>query len=131
MGKTRQEAIDRQTYIVNLTNNIIGKLQLDQMIRQFNYQRPEFIEHATIVIEHATDVSKMKPETLGIVMCSLSGLVPAKNPFAQIGFAGDTEESFRELVALCLAYVIHDRLTWNPSHLLPAYRKSDEKSFAS
>jgi len=98
-------------YIVNLTDNLIGKYRLDDVFKRMG-DRDEFLEHVRFDLE-SIDVKDMKPETLGKIMCSFEvGDVAAvkRELFQEVSFAGDCGEMLRELVALCLAYVIRERL---------------------
>ena len=98
-------------YIVNLTNHLIGKNRYDQIFYRIKDPR-EFIKQVRLDLE-AKDVRDMSPETLGKIMCSFEiGDVMASKAdiFTSIHFSGDCEEMLRELVSLCLAYVIRDRI---------------------
>ncbi|MDO8633074.1 MAG: hypothetical protein Q7K38_00790 [Candidatus Wildermuthbacteria bacterium] len=98
-------------YIVNLTDNLIGKNRYDEIVRRIGIGN-EFVRHVKIDLE-CGDVRNMSPETLGKIMCSFEvGDVVASQLelFEGVHFSGDCEEMLRELVSLCLAYVIRDRL---------------------
>lgn len=98
-------------YIVNLTNNLIGKFRYHEMFHRMS-SKEEFISH----VQHdlaITDVADMSAETLGRILCNLkSGDVWAgkKDLIDRLHFNGDYEDLLRELVAICLAYVIKERV---------------------
>lgn len=97
-------------YIVNLTDNLIGRHRLDERFRRTS--KSSFVTQVTDILEF-DDVKKMNPETLGRVLCSLeTGDVAAgkSDLFSRLHFSGDPGETLRELVSICLAYVIHSRL---------------------
>jgi hypothetical protein len=99
-------------YIVNLTNNLIGKNVYDAIFYRIN-NLEKFVEHVKTDLE-AGDVRAMSPTKLGEIMCSFeTGDVMAskKELFNGVHFSGDCEELLRELVSLCLAYAIRDRLS--------------------
>ena len=99
-------------YIVNLTNHLIGKNRYDETFhRIINSER--FTEHVKTDLE-AGDVRTMSPAKLGEIMCSFEigdVLAGKKDLFNGVHFSGDCEELLRELVSLCLAYAIRDRLS--------------------
>ena len=115
-------------YIVDLTNNLIRKHRLEEFVRKLHTRGGEESQREVVLgrlagILEISEISEMRPETLGKILCSFEiGDVMAKNPFEGICFSGDVEESLRQLVARCLAYVIRDRLEQH-SHLLPKYVK--------
>lgn len=99
-------------YIVNLTNHLIGKNGYDATFYRIN-NLEKFVEHVKTDLE-AGDVRTMSPAKLGEIMCSFEiGDVMAgkKDLFNGVHFSGDCEEMLRELVSLCLAYAIRDRLS--------------------
>ena len=99
-------------YIVNLTNNLIRKNRYDA-----HPLNRDFIGHVTNDLEFL-DVKNMSPETLGKILCSLEiGDVMAgkQELFGALNFSGDCEETLRQFVALCLAYVIKERLDPHPA----------------
>ena len=101
-------------YIVNLTGNLIGKNNYDALAQKIGLT-DKFIEHVKSDLE-AKDVRKMSPETLGRVMCSLEvgDVMATKEQLCRsVHFAGDCEEMLRELLSLCLAYAIRDRLDYD------------------
>ncbi len=100
-------------YIVNLTSNLIGKNNYDALAQNIGLT-DKFIEHVKNDLD-AKDVRKMSPETLGRVMCSLEvgDVMASKEQLCRgVHFAGDCEEMLRELLSLCLAYAIRDRLDY-------------------
>lgn len=105
-------------YIVNLTNNLIRKNRYDELFTKMNKNKPgEFLGHVTFELE-SQDVRIMSPEKLGTIMCSLEiGDVMAgkKELLESLNFNGDCEETLRQFVALCLAYVIRERLDPHPA----------------
>jgi hypothetical protein len=103
-------------YIVNLTNNLIRKNRYDELFTKMN-NPGEFLAHVTFELE-SQDVRVMNPEKLGIIMCSLeTGDIMAgkKELLGSLNFSGDCEETLRQFVALCLAYVIKERLDPHPA----------------
>ena len=98
-------------YIVNLTNHLIGKHHYEEVACR-SKNPDEFIKHVKLDLDSG-DVQVMSPETLGKIMCSLEiGDVMASREelFNGVVFGGDCGEMLRELVSLCLAYAIRDRL---------------------
>lgn len=112
-----------RTYIINLTNQLIGKHAFDRLDRM---NCDQFIFHVKSVLE-LVDVHDMKPETLGKVMCSFEhGDVPTSKEglFRHITYGGDCTRVLRELVAFCLARAIYERLTAESEMGdIPAYRR--------
>lgn len=98
-----------RSYIVNLTNNLIGKNRYDDIFRRMGNE-DEFLTHVKFDLD-ANDVHNMTPETLGKVMCSFEiGDVLSAHPGKEVTFSGDCEELLREIVSTCLAYAIRSRL---------------------
>lgn len=98
-------------YIVNLTNNLIGKNRYDEIFYRIG-NSDKFVEHVKTDLE-AGDVRTMSPAKLGEIMCSFEiGDVTASKEdlFCGVDFGGDCEGMLREIVSLCLAYVIRYRL---------------------
>lgn len=98
-------------YIVNLTNHLISKNRYDQIFYKIG-NSDEFVRHVKLDLD-SDDVQSMSPETLGKIMYSFEiGDVMANKEelFNGVSFSGDCEEMLRELVSLCLAYAIRDRL---------------------
>lgn len=113
-------------YIVDLTDQLIGRN---------GYDRPPFnlLNHSQFVqcikedLWLGGDVSEMNPETLGKIMGSLEiGDVVASKAelLGALSFSGSCEDLLRELVALCLAFVIRDRLDpgLHSSPSIPPYK---------
>jgi len=100
-------------YIVNLTNNLIGKHGFDLM---FNSMKTRdladgwegiFVKLICDTIS-SRDVREMSPETLGKVMCSLEGSeLPAYNPGL---YFGKPDQYLRGIVSSFLAWQIRYRL---------------------
>ncbi|MBI1957081.1 MAG: hypothetical protein HYS44_01315 [Candidatus Niyogibacteria bacterium] len=115
-------------YIKNLTDNLIGKHRFDDAFKRES-DRDEFLRQVQFDLENI-DVNDMKPETLGKIMCSfeVGDVMAAKEHLAQgIHFAGDCGEMLRELVALCLAYAIRERLEeseYEHGSPVPPYRRT-------
>ena len=96
-------------YIVNLTNNLIGKNRYDEIYRRLG-NKDEFLKHVRLDLE-ADDVRTMSPEKLGQIMCAFEiGDVLSAHPGKEVTFSGDCEELLREIVSICLAYAIRSRL---------------------
>ncbi len=115
-------------YIKNLTDNLIGKNRYDEVDLKMRGQQGypgNLVDHVKVDLE-AGDIQDMNPETLGKIMANLEiGDVMAsrKELFDNLHFSGNCEDLLRELVALCLAFVVRDRL--DPSQrLIPTYRNS-------
>lgn len=122
---------DKMTpYIVNLTNSLIGKHRFNDLFfnrhRSFDY-KTKFIEMVAYDLE-MNDVRQMNPETLGRVLCSLETgdvLTGKKEILGGLHFSGDPGETLREMVAVCLAYVIRDRLDPDMADSgIPRYKSS-------
>ncbi len=123
-------------YILNLTNNLIAKNhyeQVDLKMRAEQNYPSNLVEHIKWDLA-AGDVRKMNPETLGRVMCSLeTGDVMASKQellVDNLGFAGDCEDLLRELVSLCLAFLIRDRLDYSGFRTALPYRCQQRKPMA-
>lgn len=116
-------------YIQNLTDNLIGKNCFDRMWKDHYYHEGVgFFKHVRNDLLCCADVSKMSPETLGKIMCAFEvGDVVAskKELFDNITFSGDCEEMLRELVAVCLAHVIVDRLNPDTPGRFAKYRSPE------
>jgi hypothetical protein len=120
-------------YIVNLTNNLIGKHDYDRLSKRMD--RLNFFEHVKDGLE-VHDVEEMTPETLGRILCSLEiGDVMASKAEMLNGlhFSGDCEDMLRGLVATCLAYAIAGRLESDDTRMndIPAYRRTKEARIGS
>jgi hypothetical protein len=128
-------------YIVNLTNNLIGKHRFNELIilcsqhpevpKRMSY-RDSFIGNVKNSLE-ASDVQDMAPETLGKIMCSMEigDIRVGKEELVQnLYFAGDCNGMLRCLVSYCLACVIYERLN-HPGVLygdIPSYRPSSKST---
>jgi len=115
-------------YIQNLTNNLIAKNHYDQVDLRLRGEQ----NYPNNLVDHikwdlaAGDVRKMNPETLGKIMANfeIGDVMASKKELLvdNLGFAGDCEDLLRELVALCLAFVIRDRLDHSDMNHVPSYR---------
>ena len=109
-------------YIQDLTNNLIGTYRFDEMYSRV-LSRNEFVRHVAIDLKIGS-VKEMNPETLGKIMCSFGAgdVVASHNDlFRRIQFNGDCGEILREMVALCLAYAILERLAPISKPGIPPY----------
>lgn len=132
-------------YIKNLTDQLINKNNFDFMFDSIMTRDAEnprvflgkakrvFLESVETQLE-AGDVGKMNPSTLGEIMSSLEigdVMVGKEELFKQLHFSGNCEELLRELVATCLAFLIHDRLDPNNNednpHPIEPYQKNWSK----
>jgi hypothetical protein len=96
-------------YIVNLTNNLIGKNRYDEIFRRMD-NKEEFLTHVKFDLDSG-DVRDMSSDTLGKIMFSFEiGDVLSGHPGKEVTFSGDCEDLLREIVSICLAYVIRSRL---------------------
>lgn len=98
-------------YIVNLTNHLISKNRYDEVYSRID-NVDVFVQHVKVAL-CCGDVLDMSPETHGKVMDSfeIGDVMASKEElFNGVHFSGDCGEMLRELVSLCLAYVIRDRL---------------------
>ena len=100
-------------YIVNLTNNLIGKHGFDLMFESMKAQgfadgwQSKFVKFVCDTIS-SRDVRTWSPETLGKVMCSLDGNeLPCINPGL---YFGKPEQTLRDFVSNFLAWSICYRL---------------------
>lgn len=110
-------------YIENLTDHLIRKNGYEDILERLDNNKEEFLKFVKLDLE-AGDIKDMNPETLGKIMCSLETgdvMASGKELFEKVHFAGNCEEMLRELVALCLAYVIRDRLKLVPRPGIPPY----------
>jgi hypothetical protein len=92
--------------------------------------KPQFIQHVKKQLE-VSDVADMSPETLGKIMGSLElGDVMASKAelLGNLHFSGDCGDMLRELVAICLAYAIAERLELDEFRMndVPVYRRAKE-----
>jgi hypothetical protein len=95
-------------YIVDLTNNLINKYRYYKR----NPLAPGFIEFVSedLLIHEVQD---WNPDTIAKIAFSLETgdvLANTKELFGSVKFAGNLGDSLRELISLCLAYVIRERL---------------------
>ena len=104
---------ERLRYIENLTGHLIRKNGYEDVLRRLPL-RGEFLKFVKGDLERG-DLRKMRPETLGKIMGSFEiGDVGAANErelFQNVRYSGDCEDTLRELVAACLAFLIRDLLT--------------------
>jgi hypothetical protein len=103
-----------QQYIVNLTDHLIGKYRYyDYLVcatPPWDWIR--FSERIKNDLE-TDEVRKMNPETLGRIMCSLEigdVLIGKAELLHGLHFCGDCGDLLREMVSVCLARIIRDRL---------------------
>jgi hypothetical protein len=111
-----------RTYIVNLTNNLIDRNRFDELA---NVNGERFLDYVTQVLE-VGGVSKMRPETLGKIMCEfeLGDLQVSKQEMQRrIYFSGEGEDMLRHLVSFCLALAIEARLAPEPEADIPPYQR--------
>lgn len=120
-------------YIENLTNSLIGKHRFDEYFLRRRVGETDFIDMVSNTLE-VDDVQQMKPETLGRVLCSLEVgdvMLGKKELFGGLHFSGDPGDTLREMVALCLGKVIHDRLDPKmEGSQIPRYKSSRPKRTA-
>lgn len=110
-------------YIVNLTSHLINKNRYDEIFARMN-NPSEFLTHIALNLE-SDDVKDMSPETLGKIMCAFEiddVMASKKDLFDGTHFSGDCEELLRELVSLCLAYAIRDRLSEESLSGIPKWK---------
>jgi hypothetical protein len=104
-------------YIENLTDNLIRRHHFDADWEEMeNQDREKFLKQIKDDLDDL-DVCKMKPETLGRVMCSieLGNVMASKEDLFQgVCFAGQCGDLLRDLVSLCLAYIIRERILATP-----------------
>ncbi len=101
-------------YIDRLTDELIGKHKLHIISKEIT-TRQEHFNYIRLTIRH-DDIDRMRPETLGRVMGDLTqGEVEANKEdlLRHVAFIGDCKNFLCELVAVCLTYVIQERL--NPA----------------
>ena len=115
-------------YIKNLTNHLIDDHRYDDLYDlRMRSDWNTFLTHVALDLEN-NDVNDMNPATLGKILCSLEigdVMVSKDELFQMLHFSGDCEGTLRELVALCLAYVIRDRLELPPTASnIPPYRRT-------
>jgi hypothetical protein len=98
-------------YIDRLTDELIGKHKFHIISKEIT-SRQEHFNYIRLTIRY-DDIGRMRPETLGRVMGDLAqGEVAANKEdlLKHVAFIGDCKNFLCELVAVCLAYVIQDRL---------------------
>ena len=102
---------DRKShYIPNLMHDLIGKNHYDEAFKKIKDDKKffEYVKDSLFV----GDVQKMNPETLGKIMSSFEDddvKASKVDLFTNITFGGnECEKLLRELVAVCLAYLIRD-----------------------
>lgn len=116
-------------YIVNLTNNLIGKNGYEELYHQYDDLRL-FLELVKLDLETG-DVGAMSPAKLGQIMCSfeVGDVITSKSELlGHVRFAGTCEQMLRELVSIYLAYVIKERLA-GFNHTGIPQRKSLEETY--
>ncbi len=107
-------------YLKNLTDHLIRKHRYDKVHQNLLTpdQSRSFIKESL----GAQVVNEMSPKTLGEIMCSFEiGDIMSAHPGKEVSFSGDCESMLRELVALCLAYLIVDRLNGTCASKMPEY----------
>lgn len=110
-------------YIKNLTDHLISRNRFFDEWKLIK-DREKFLQTVkrTLLVR---DVQDMRSETLGKIMCSFE---PEDVPAARhellkgIAYGGDCEEVLRELVALCIAYAIRERIDHQRGSPVPPYR---------
>lgn len=134
-----RDLLQRQEYIVNLTNHLIQKNKYEDVFFQMNHPhytattKKEFIEYVKRNLELGGDVSKMSPTKLGEILCTFEigdVSVSKKTLFENLHFTGDCEELLRELVSFCLANVIYDRIYPGSYSNLPKWDHRRREFFA-
>lgn len=114
-------------YIKDLTDHLIKKNRYDEVdlrLREGKDFPDSLVNHVRVDLE-ASDVLSMNPETLGKIMANfeIGDVMASKKELVdKLHFNGDCEDLLRELVALCLAYVIRDRLNGSQDRLIPMFR---------
>lgn len=114
-------------YIVNLTNHLIGKNHYKAVFCEIDDQ-DKFVQFVKLDLVSG-DVQDMSPGTLGKIMCSfeIGNVMASKEELCNnITFAGDCDEMLRDLVSICLAYAIRDRL--DTHHLMMSVPTGKEQS---
>jgi len=104
-------------YIYNLTNTLIGNGRYDLMMAT-----ETLAKHIQIDLACGA-VREMKPETLGKIMGAFETgdvMLTRNEIFQDIKFSGDCEEFLCDIVAICLASVIVNRLLAMPT--FPPYK---------
>lgn len=125
-------------YILNLTNTLISANDFDKLYEKivgsdeqreqemFDVRRFQFLRSAYLRLLTGA-VARMKPETLGKIMGSLSKQevsvvldeVDEMTMFSREQKGPD--DTLRDLTALCLAYIIEERLRPEPRKGIPPY----------
>lgn len=120
-------------YIVNLTNQLIGKHGFDLMFdsikssaAQKGWDESSWKEHFETIVRttiSSRDIREMSHETLGKVMCAIE---EHDIPCINLEFYGKPEQFLRNSISLLLAYVIRYRIEagrGQEQRLIPAYRR--------
>ena len=124
-GKSQKE-IKMKEYIVNLTNNLIGKHGFDLIFESMKATNPSGHTQQFFKLVHMTigsnDVRDMSPETLGKVICSIDGdEIPIMYPAE---YAGNPDGYLRSAVSKFLAWSIlyrFDSVALKRHTRIPAY----------
>jgi hypothetical protein len=112
-----------RTYIVNLTNNLIGNHGFDLVFQSMkseakNAEWKEGFVNLVLVTISSREIREMSPETLGRVVCDFEGFeLPCYQPS---GYFGNPDQYLRNVVSSMLAWSIRYRLD-------DAVRKSHDK----
>lgn len=100
-----------RTNILLITNNLISKYQYWKLFEEIN-DLDAFVRRVTEHLrEHEIDF--LTPAELGVTICSFDPgdiVTTQQGVFTNAFFTGDTEKYLRQMLALCLAYIIRDRL---------------------
>jgi hypothetical protein len=115
-------------YIRNLTDTLIRQRGFCQLVDGYCGPRNDgVVLNAIKHILEEDDICHMRPETLGKIMGNLNVgdlSIGKVELFTTLHFSGDGEDLLREMVALCLACVIRDRLSpFGGPCALPQYQR--------
>jgi hypothetical protein len=111
-------------YLVNLTDHLIGRNHLDEMVDMYDDQK-QFVRHVSAALE-VDELAKMTGETIGGIMdlLEVGDVVTSKAELlGNLHFGGDCGDLFREFASRCVAYFIYERLLPDQmrSPTVPAY----------
>lgn len=121
-----EKEIKMKEYIVNLTNNLIGKYGLNLVFESMKATNPsghtqQFFKLVYMTIS-SNDVREMSPETLGKVICSMEGdEIPAMCP---ADYMGNPDAYLRLAASKFLAWSIlyrFDSVALKRHTRIPAY----------
>jgi hypothetical protein len=112
-------------FILDLTDKLIAENHYDDKLVSYTGRLDKFVKDVQGDLAQ-NDVYLMDKEMLARIMFGLDVgdvMTSKESLFKLVCWGGDGAGLLRELVAACLAYVIKDRLIYQPVADLPRYKR--------